>query len=50
MKPFVTPRSRHDVPQRPSRPAGPSFAFGAVLLFGQLAVLLLAHVLAVVQA
>jgi hypothetical protein len=38
------------IPRRPSKPAGPSFAFGAILLFGQLAALFLVHVLAAGQA
>jgi hypothetical protein len=50
MEPFITPQPRHYVPQHRSKPAGPSFTFGAILLFAQLAALFLVHVLAVVQA
>jgi hypothetical protein len=41
---FTTPE--HHAPRRQPKPAGPSFAFGAVLLFALLAVPFLMRVLA----
>jgi hypothetical protein len=49
MKPILTIQTsqvQHYVPRRQPRPAGPSFAFGATLLFALLGVPFLMRVLA----